>query len=164
MKRTFDKSNVYHSTLVKAGPTTVKLKGPPLRSKYPKEGASHVAYFVADDDTTEYTLIIEDAALGSMTDMPVDEWITVEAVGSRESADVLWAAPDHQPADNQPSAPGESRQASTSDLGLHVLIDKLVRQCMETVDEVAPDASPDARLDCATRLAASVFIEQNRRS
>jgi hypothetical protein len=96
------KKTLYHSELSKLGPVTIEITSDLMESKY-KKGT----YFVGVKlDGEERTLNIENDECGAALDQRKGQVLTIEATGSRESAEItILDTPPDEPAAQAPARP-----------------------------------------------------------
>lgn len=111
---TFPKKTVYHSALRNAGPLTVAFTSEVKESQY-RGKPPYVEFKVQGDDST-YQYNVENEGIAALIkDLPRNEWIEVQAEGTKEEADLLVTRDIHSPkagSGDPPPAPAR-RQAAT---------------------------------------------------
>ena len=168
------RKSIYQSDLVRHSGLLVMLTGDPIPSKYPKDGISHCA-FLKLADGLEYTLAVENEVLEDFRSMPRNQWLRLEAGGSRDEPATISAttgeAPpnefrepeeDVHPHDMPAATPAPTVSGST---GVDLLASSWAHAA-RIVDAGAGASvgavSPDARLDAICRIAVTLFIQASR--
>lgn len=176
------KKTLYHSELVKLGPVEVEITTDLIESRY-KKGTYIVGLRL---DGEERTLAIENDDCGAALDQRKGQVLTIEATGSRESAEISIleglpaeapapkARPAARPAVARPSAAAArpapaARQASAPGRNVHGMLMQLANleinvQCLVAKVSDALIAGRDIVLTDAqlAGMAGRMFIEAVR--
>lgn len=161
---------IYHRYLVKASPLVMKFKGEPRESKY--KGKPPYVYFQVQGDESEYALNIEPGTEEAIQDAPKNTWVTVYAAGSKDTEAALKIVAGAQdPEDGPPNEwpdedPASEPKQRTPPTAKASGPDKLMQECWTSAVVLIradfPDASPDAAVEAASRVANTLFIGRNR--
>lgn len=79
----FSTKGVFHSALVKAGPVRMQITSDVLKSKFGKE--DYVIFELEGGETHTYA-IENDGIRATLENLPKNQWLTVHASGSRDTA------------------------------------------------------------------------------
>src|SRR5690606_5494951 len=176
MAWTFNRKTVWHAELVKASPLTVRFTSDVRNSKY-KDKPPYI-HFMVRGDSQEYQYQVEnDDIREQLAGIPQNEWIELEARGSRGDADIQLTFTGEEAEDDRPQRQrsasrdrgddnGRDRRASDSgraDTERESLAATMWR-CLTVAHEVVSQfEGKHGPLDENTRtLALSLFIEHNR--
>jgi len=175
---------VFHSYLVREPGLMLKLKGDVRDSKYP--GKPPYVYIQVPDDEAEYALNIEPGTEQAFKDAPKGVWLRCHAKGSKDtppsvtfadadgpvfpagaSADE-WEEAEPQgkpmtgPAPNWPDSKPKASAPMTANGYHNQTMSKCWNDAVSLVRADFPDASPDAAVESASRIANTLFIQASR--
>jgi len=169
---TFEHKTVYHSALVQAsdpGGLLVRFKGTPRKSKF--KGKPPFIAFEVSGDQNEYLYNIENGDIESyLSHAPQDQWVTLFAGGSHDSATVRL-----EEADGNPVLPGtgdgpppnewpNEYQAPAAKPGGSDMVARFGEVYGEMKQIVGPvgDASNAALIEAAQKITVTEAIEASR--
>jgi hypothetical protein len=108
---TFGKKGVYHSELRKAGPLTVAFTSEVRESQY-RGKPPYVEFRVQGDDSTYQYQVENEEIAALIKDLPRNEWIEIQADGSKDTADLQVTHDVGRPSTNGSSAAAPARQSA----------------------------------------------------
>jgi len=178
---------VFHSYLVREPGLMLKLKGDVRDSKYP--GKPPYVYIQVPDDDAEYALNIEPGTEQAFKDAPKGVWLRCHATGSKdtppcvhfsdEGGPVLpagasadeWEEVEAPPSVGKPMTgpapnwPDDKPKASapTTANGYHnATMARCWGDAVALVRADFPEATADAGVEAASRIANTLFIQASR--
>lgn len=174
------RKGIFHSYLVREPGIMVKLKGELRESKYP--GKPKYIYISVPDDDAEYALNVESECEQAFADAPKGVWLRCHAKGNRDTPPSVMFADDAGPvfgdSDLEPVPDAEvaraqprPAQAATPPTppkanGHGTPMNETMRRCwgdaVSLVKADFPEASDDAAVESASRIANTLFIQASR--
>jgi hypothetical protein len=184
------RKSIYHSYLAREGRTMVKFKGDPRESKY--KGKPPFVYLQVPDDPNEYALNLEPGTEEAVRNAPKNVWVFVRAIGMSkddpkelivedgagpvlpggadpdewepvEPPPPLWPEDDRKEAavrnrEDAKPAPTTASRGTRSDPRMHAAWTDAV----SLVRADFPDASADAAVEAASRMANTLYIQASK--